>query len=66
MVLGWMQAQRWAHHHAPRQMNTPVADAFAARLAELQQQDRESQQRTQETLQRIHGLIAQLEAIELD
>ena len=47
-------------------METPVADAFAARLAELQQQDRESQQRTQATLQRLRGLIAQLEAIELD
>ena len=47
-------------------MDTSVADAFAARLAELQQQDRESQQQTQATLQRLRGLIAQLEAIELD
>lgn len=46
-------------------MNTPVADAFAARIAELQQQDRESQQRTQATLQRLRGLIAQLEAIKV-
>ena len=47
-------------------METPVADAFAAQLAELQQQDRESQQQTQATLKRLRGLIAQLKAIELD
>jgi signal transduction histidine kinase len=47
-------------------MNTPVADAFAARIAELQQQDRESQQRTQETLQRLRQLVDSLEALSID
>lgn len=41
-----------------------IADLFAARLAELEQQDRESQAKTQATLASIQATIAELEALE--
>ena len=42
-----------------------VADMFAARLAALEQQDRESQAKTRATLARLHALVADLKALEL-
>jgi hypothetical protein len=47
-------------------MATPVADLYAARLQQLQQQDQESQQQTAATLHRLRCLIATVEEIDLD
>jgi signal transduction histidine kinase len=43
-----------------------LSDAYRARLESLESQDRESQQQTQETIQRIRSLITDLKAIDLD
>ena len=45
-------------------MSVSIADRFAARLAELQEQDLESQRKTAQTLARLKGLVAELEAME--
>jgi len=46
-------------------MATSIADRFAARLAELQEQDLESQRKTEQTLSRLRALAADLEALDL-
>ena len=38
-----------------------IADTFAMLLADLKREDEESRKRTQETISRAHGLIADLE-----
>ena len=46
-------------------MSAPsIADLFAARLAELEEIDRQSQARTLETLTSIRATIAELESLE--
>jgi hypothetical protein len=53
---------------APRQsaMASPsIASLFAARLAELEREHRESERKTAETLASVKATIAELEALEL-
>jgi hypothetical protein len=45
-------------------MSVSIADRFAARLAELQKQDQESQRQTEQTLAQLKGLVAELEALD--
>jgi hypothetical protein len=45
-------------------MTTSIADLFAARLAELQEKELESQRKTAETLARLKGLVSELEALD--
>lgn len=45
-------------------MTTSIADLFAARLAELKEEDLKSQRKTAETLARLKGLVAELEALD--
>ena len=41
-----------------------IADIFAAQLAEMEEQDRKSREKTAQTLQRVRSMIAELEAME--
>jgi hypothetical protein len=45
-------------------MSVSIADRFAARLAELQEQDQESQRQTAQTLARLRARAAELEAMD--
>jgi hypothetical protein len=45
-------------------MTISIADLFAARLAELQEKELESQRKINETIANVKSLIAELEAIE--
>lgn len=42
-----------------------IADLFAARLRELEEIDRQSRERTAQTLASVRATIAELEALEL-
>lgn len=42
-----------------------IASLFADRLAELEQQSRESERKTAETLARVRATIAELETLDL-
>lgn len=46
-------------------MTASIADLFAARLRELEEVDRQSRERTAQTLARVRATIAELEALEL-
>ena len=52
-------------HLETPQMTVSIADLFAARLRELEEQDRQSQARTLETLVSVRATIAELEALEI-
>lgn len=47
-------------------MSQSIASLFAARLAELEEQSKESERKTAETLSRVHALVASLEALDLE
>ncbi len=51
-------------HSLETTMTTSIADLFAARLAELQEKELESQRKTAETLARLKGLVSELEALD--
>lgn len=48
-----------------RTMSVSIADLFAARLRELEEADRQSRERTAQTLASVRATIAELEALEL-
>jgi predicted secreted Zn-dependent protease len=45
---------------------TSIADTFARQIAELEERHKESERKTQRTLQRVHALIEELQAMEFD
>ena len=51
-------------HSLETTMTISIADLFAARLAELQEKELESQRKINETIANVKSLIAELEAIE--
>ena len=47
-------------------MAQSIASLFAARLAELEEQNKESERKTAETLSRVRALVSSLEALNLE